>query len=221
MSYIKQSNAPSRIGNSYFTVDGAKLTIHATDSTENFLPEQKVEDKTKGTVRWYSLEERTSRTSKHWRDALANELCRKFLLLDYGGFPKVQFTLTDFPTGYHLYTHHVGTGAAFDDVRRDAYLCQGGLKFRSPQEALCHFAWLMCGKPLNRCRCIYDDKTWRRKQGALNKAMEAEWRALQDDRAKKRFDAHQRGEQYKPAPLPGTGFNEASFLRNNGLARTA
>lgn len=218
MSYISQSNAPRRVGNSYFTVDGARLTIHVTDSTESLVPEQKVEmeDKTKGTVRWYNLEERTSRISKHWRDTLANELCHKFLLLDYGGFHNVQFTLTDFPTGYHLYTDNVGTGAAFDDVRRDAYLCTERLKFRSPQEALCHFAWLMCGKPPNRCRCIYDDGTWKRKQGALNRAMEAEWHTLRDDRAKKRFGALQRGEQYEPAPLPGTGFNEASFLRTTG-----
>jgi len=217
MSYIEQS-----IGNSYFTVDGAKLTIHVTDSSESLLPQQKVEDKSKGRVRWYNLEERTSRTSKHWRDTIADKLCHEFLLLDYGGPHKVQFTLTDFPTGYHLYTHHVGTGAVFDDVRRDAYLCGEGYKFRSPQEAFCHFAWLMCGKPRNRCRCIYDDKTWKRKQGALNKVMKDEWHAFQDDRLKKRFDAQQRREEYEPVPLPGTGFNEASFLRpNNEFVRTA
>jgi Transcription-silencing protein, cryptic loci regulator Clr2 len=223
MSHFKQSEV---IGNA-FTVDGTRLTIHATDSTESALPAERVQAKHKGEVRWYTLEEKTSKTSKHWRDALANELCRKFLLLGkstrmlryhpYSNMisraetQNVDFVLTNFPDGYHLYTHHVGTGRTYDDIRTDAYLYGGGYKFRSPKEALCHFAWLMSGKPLNRCRCKYDDTTWKRKQGPLNKAMEAEWKALLDARLKERFDTQQRGEIYHP-PVP-VGFNEASFLR--------
>jgi len=215
MSYFNQSNVPSVVGNG-FTVDGARLTINVTDhdSAEEFIPPEKIADKSESKVRWYKLEERTSKTSKHWRDLLAKELCHQFLLLESGGPQRVKYTLTDFPHGYHLYTSHVGTGAVHDDVRKDAYLCGGGYKFRSPQEALCHFAWLMSGKPLNRCRCIYDDKTWKRKQGPLNKVLAEEWNALRDYRVKEKFDTLQRGEVYEPP----VGFNEASFLRPNDEA---
>lgn len=226
MSYFNQSNVPSVIGN-FFTVDGANLTIHVTDIAGNPLPLEKIQDTYKGMVCWYTLEDRMSSISKHWRKTLGNELCQKFLFLSktthisrYHPYSNtisraesgdVRFTLTDFPAGYNLYTHHVGSGAIHDDIRTDTYLCGGGHKFRSPKEALCHLAWLMSGKPLNRCRCIYDDKSWGRKQGSLNKAMKAEWEALTNDRRKREFRAFQRNEKY----IPPVGVNKGSFLRPN------
>jgi hypothetical protein len=231
MSSFEQSEVHSVAENVFFTVDGARLTIHTTDSTESASarPVESVKEKRNSTVRWYDLEERTSKISKHWRETLAEELCRKFLFLGkrsrmrryhpYSNMVSraetqgVKFTLTKFPVGYHLYTHRVGTGAVYDNVRTDTYLYGGDHKFRSPNEALCHFAWLMSGKPLNRCRCIYDDTIWKKKQGPLNKALEAEWKALVNARVKEMFDARQRGERYEP-PVP-VGFNEASFLRPN------
>jgi len=205
MSYFEQSELPNIVRNA-FTLQGTSLTIHVTDSTGSDPALEEEKDEYKGKVRWCILEERTSKTSKHWRDTLAKELCCKFLFLKTRN---VDFTLTGFPVGYHLYTYHVGTGATYDDIRTDAYLCGGGHKFRSPQEALCHFAWLMSGKPVNRCRCIYDDKTWKRKQGPLNKALNAEWKAVCDHRSKERFKARQRREEYEDP----VGFNEACFLR--------
>jgi len=226
MSYLNQSNVSSVAGN-FFTVEGASLTINVTDTPGSLLPLEKVQDEYKGRVCWYTLEDRASKISKHWRDILGAELCRKFLLLgrsihilryhpysntiSRAEFSGVQFTLKDFPVGYNLYTHHVGSGAIHDDIRTDTYLCGGGHKFRSPKEALCHLAWLMSGKPADRCRCIYDDRSWKRKQGPLNKALNAEWKALCNTRARQRFETLQRGEVYEPP----VGSNEASFLRPN------
>ena len=211
-----------------FTISGTMLIISATDSTDTVSPLEELEENTRGETRWYRLEERGSKTSKHWRAVLGDTLCHRFLRLKgkvihasrfhpYAHSTSCsgshRFTLRDFPPGYYLYTHHVGTGSVYDDVRKDTYLVGGGYKFRSPEEALCHFAWLMRNKPAGRCRCIYDDKTWKRKQGPLNKAMNAEWAALLNKERRERFDAIQKTGYYEPRAVAGYDFNDESFLR--------
>ena len=82
-----------------------------------------------------------------------------------------------------------------------------------------HLAWLMSGQQPNRCRCVYDnpDKSVRRRQGNLNKAMQRDWAQVCNARAKERYDLFElrrrSGQAYQAPPPPVNVFNEAMFLR--------
>lgn len=202
-----------------FTVDGAHLTIYVTDVTETTYPPDEMEDTEKG-VRWYRKEAKTSPTSLHWRHLIANELCIKYL----GYPPDLDYILTGFPDGYHLYTCNEGTSATTkasqNDIRTDAYLygAEGGPRFRSPQEFLYHCAWILRGMPPNRCRCVYHtrNKKFKRRQGPLNKAVDKDYHEYVSLRVKRVFDekmaCFRSGKEYYPSPQPVDPFLDEIFL---------
>jgi len=200
-----------------FTVKDQWLTIHETDTTTPIVPPERIEENERGQRRWYQMQSLKSLASRYWREEIANELVHKFLLMDKGN--RTQYILSDFPPGYYLYTHVQATGRRYDDPRKDHYLFGGGHKFRSPHEAMYHLAWLMSGRQANRCRCVYDnpDKSVRRRQGNLNRALEKEWSQFCDARLKERYNLfhlrHQSGQSYQEPPTPVNVFNEAMFLR--------
>ncbi|KIM32809.1 hypothetical protein M408DRAFT_326542 [Serendipita vermifera MAFF 305830] len=219
MSYqgTSQSREPRFTGNN-FIFEGALLTINVTDSEETRLPPESIKVTDKGTVQRYHKEGITSPTSKHWRSLIAQELCIKYL-----GYPHGRdYILTAFPSGYHLYTCREGSNATSkasrDDIRRDAYLHGGGHKFRSPAEAFCHFAWLMRGKPPNRCKCVYDTslKRFRRSQGALNADLKKRYTDYMDQKRKQiyrdKMECIRNGKEYITPPPPVDSFNDDTYL---------
>jgi hypothetical protein len=103
-------------------------------------------------------------------------------------------------------------------VRHDFYIYGAGYKFRSSNEALFHFAWLMRGMPERRCMCVYDTPitAHKRKQGALNRQFKQAWEAVLQDRHQRHVAAYQAGVKDKrrrePSPPTVNVFNDACFL---------
>lgn len=145
---------------------------------------------------------------------IAKELVNKFLLIN----SERDYILTDFPLGYRLYCHKKGTRVGHDDVRHDFYIYGAGYKFRSANEALFHFAWLMRGMPKRRCICVYDTPitAHKRRQGALNRQYKRAWDAVLQDRHKQHVAAYQASVKDKaprePSPPTLNVFNDACFL---------
>ncbi|KAG8755980.1 hypothetical protein FRC14_003489 [Serendipita sp. 396] len=210
----------------YFTLDyeHSRITIHATDTHNPTRPSEDIRETEKGFIKWYRQEPLESPTSRFWRRHIGNELAHKFLLLDPSD--RREFTLTDFPPGYYLYTHHVGSGGTHDDIRHDGYIFGGGHKFRSTKEALYHFAWLMIGMPQGRCKCVYDTPSSdnHRHQGRLNKELKKKWSEFLNNRARRRFLDFQKREghqlPYEPPLATINVFNEDCFLINDPLPST-
>ncbi|PVG02094.1 hypothetical protein CPB86DRAFT_781032 [Serendipita vermifera] len=225
-----------RFSEEHFSIDGSNglLTITTTDKAHGFEPPPVIAEKVKeglGTKRyWYQKLSVDSPTHKYWRSHIGNALVHQFLLIDPGGDRK--FMLSDFPPGYCLYAHNVGTQTRHADIRKDCYLFGGNHKFRSTHEAMFHLAWLMRGMPPGRCRCVYDTpiRGNRRKQGDLNRNFKQEMARFWNDRRKKHYDEQQaakaRGETWH-APEPRNVFNDQCFLlpersptTSTSLART-
>ena len=92
-----------------------------------------------------------------------------------------------------------------------------GYKFRSVQEALFHFAWLMRGMPEDRCMCVYDTPitAHKRKQGPLNRWFEREWKEVLRERGERRIAANRATLKDKIPRNPFSTlnvFNDACFL---------
>lgn len=77
-----QANAGPIFTVPYFSLDGASLTIHATDTEFDTRPFDQMEGKERGQTRWYQMQPLDSRISVYWREQLANQLVHKFLFMD-------------------------------------------------------------------------------------------------------------------------------------------
>lgn len=218
MRYNHEGRKPRFTENPHFTLDEARrtLTIHATDVSMSAHPPSIPRNTNTGNTVRFTPELPTSKQAKDWKGKIGDRLCRRFLYLGGEG-PK--YRLTKFPPGYHLYARKEGTGRF--EVKRSAILFgqTSGPKFQSPREATLHFAWLMRGKPTNRCKCVYCGVKYRAKQRPINEDEEKQWKAYQDKECKRNFEelnkrtaCQKSGETYKAPPTPVDHFNEDMYL---------
>jgi hypothetical protein len=197
----------------YFSVSRqmGQLVVFATDSEDLEPPAESAVQGDDGLVRGLRNEPLDSKSSRFWRKKLAKELVHKFLTIDLQG--RKPYTLTKFPPGYHLFTRYVGTHGTRADKRKDTYLRGGKHEFRSPQEAMFHFAWLMHGMQPGRCICVYctSDKSTKGKQGPLNKIFQRAWREYREQLEQEEREAQLRNGAVPQPPL--NTFNEQCFLK--------
>lgn len=140
-----------------FEIDGPFIRPLYTDSNPEkpfVLTNTDREPDAKGNFE-FDAQEVDSPSVKHWQLILGDFVAHNFLNLD----KRLQWQAL-LPKGYVLYTHWKSSKDDPKDLRGDQYLECGrkGLRFRSPNEFIPHFCWLLekgPERPGYKCLCRY------------------------------------------------------------------
>lgn len=140
-----------------YELDVATIRILVSDNDPDepvVLQNTDIAPRPDGTFHFNREEGAGSAQLKHWQDIIGEYVSRKFLKLDR--LKKWRATL---PEGYVLWSecksHSVEDPK---DVRTDQYLTCGTNRFRSPNEFLPHYLWLLergPERPGLKCLCKY------------------------------------------------------------------
>ncbi|EJD52574.1 hypothetical protein AURDEDRAFT_181148 [Auricularia subglabra TFB-10046 SS5] len=156
-----------------YELEGTTIRLLVSDNDPDrpfVLQNTDIAPRPDGTFHFNRVEGAGSAQLKHWQYIIGGHVAKKFLRLDR--LTKWRATL---PAGYVLWSecksHSVEDPK---DVRTDQYLTCGPIKFRSPNEFLPHYLWLLergPERPGLKCLCKYCGSR-HLKQSEINKLLD-------------------------------------------------